>query len=230
MKIAWLFLCGQMPRMKVAWLFLCAALVLGNAMTGEAEEAKRHRALIKDIGVIINEILADPPEGEVGDANRDGVRHTYGDEFVELYNAGSRPANLRGWRIADATDARHLFPDTVDVILLPGQFMTVFGGGEPAGFEGGVWVASSGRLSLNNSEDQIALISAAGDTVDAHSYGSEAGRNESLIRVPDGTGSWTRPSEEGWDWPFSPQEANRGDSGTAEVSWGRLKGQYRLHG
>src|SRR5207253_643028 len=36
--------------------------------------------------VIINEVLADPPDGIAGDANHDGVRDGTDDEFVELVN------------------------------------------------------------------------------------------------------------------------------------------------
>ena len=35
--------------------------------------------------LFISEVLADPPEGSEGDANRDGQRHRYEDEFIELY-------------------------------------------------------------------------------------------------------------------------------------------------
>jgi len=241
--------------MKIAWLFLCLVAVVGRDMASRAEESEilgsspavstisvreapsgpsGGRAIhdgraIKD-GVAINEILADPPDGEDGDANQDGERSTYGDEFVEIFNAGPDTANLRGWRIADAVDVRHAFPESIDVILPPGQFLTIFGGGVPAGFDGAVWVASSGRLSLNNTDDRVALVSASGDTVDVHTYGAEAGHNESLIRVPDGSGEWTRPSLQEWDWRFSPQEPNRGETGIRDASWGQVKRQYHVHG
>lgn len=216
--------------MKVAWFFLCGILVVGTGLESAAEESHLERAPFHTGGVAINEILADPPDGEAGDANRDGVRHTYADEFVELYNAGRDTIDLRSWQIADGISIRHTFPDSLDALLLPGEFVTVFGGGEPTGFGSGVWVASSGRLALNNSGDRVVLLSAHGDTVDVREYGAEAGRNESLIRVPDGLGEWTRPSQEGWDWFFSPHEANRGQTSTTRQSWGEIKRQYRAHG
>ena len=216
--------------MKVAWLFLFSLAVLGLTMAGRAEEPAYAVLYSGDSDVVINEILADPPEGDAGDANGDGIRQTYGDEFVEIFNAGPDTVDLRGWQIADATGVRHVFPDTVDVYLLPEHFVTVFGGGEPTGFLSGVWVASSGRLSLNNGDDRVALVSAWGDTLDVHSYGSEAGHNESIIRVPDGTGEWTTPSEQEWEWLFSPHEPNRGDTPAEGATWGRLKRQYRFHG
>ncbi|MCK4547060.1 MAG: lamin tail domain-containing protein [Candidatus Eisenbacteria sp.] len=216
--------------MKIAWLFLCTVAVVSVDIASRAEEWGTISARRDGAGITINEILADPPEGESGDANRDGERETYGDEFVEIYNAGPDTVNLRGWQIADATGVRHVFPDSVNVVLLPEGFVTVFGGGVPSGFGENVWVASSGRLALNNGGDQVTLVAVSGDTVDVVSYGSEGGHNESLILVPDGVGEWTRPSVEEWDWPFSPQEPNRGDTGAGGATWGRVKHQYRSHG
>jgi len=216
--------------MKVAWLFLFSVVVLGQTRASEARHFGDALYDSEDPGIVLNEILADPPDGDAGDANQDGVRHTYADEFVEIYNTGPDTVDLGGWQLVDAQSVRHVFPDTVDVLLLPGEFVTVFGGGEPSGFAGGVWVASSGRLSLNNGEDRVSLVTAWGDTVDVHEYGSEAGNDESMIRVPDGTGAWTRPSEQGWDTPFSPQGPNCGDTAAGDATWGQVKRQYRLHG
>jgi hypothetical protein len=216
--------------MKIAWLFLCLVVLTGAQMAGRAGESGAGWSGSSDYDVAINEILADPPDGEDGDANGDGERNTYGDEFVEIYNAGSDTVNLRGWRLTDAAEVRHEFPDSIDVLLGPGQFATVFGGGVPVGFDGPVWVASTGRLSLNNGDDRVSLVSSLGDTVDAHSWGSEGGHNESLIRVPDGTGGWTRPSEQDWDWRFSPQAPNRGETATVGATWGRIKRRYGADG
>jgi hypothetical protein len=216
--------------MKIAWPFLCVVVMLGTDVESRAEGHSYPDGYRSTAGIVINEILADPPEGEIGDANRDGERQTYGDEFVEIYNASPDTANLAGWQIVDATDIRHTFPDSVSILLPPDRFITIFGGGLPSGFAEGVWVASSGRLALNNSGDRVALVSAGGDTVDVHGYGSEGGHDESLIRVPDGTGGWTRPSVEEWDWLFSPQEPNCGETATDDATWGRVKSQYRIHG
>ena len=51
--------------------------------------------------VVIDEVLADPPSGNIGDANRDGARKTYEDEFIELYNTGPDIVSLAGWRLGD---------------------------------------------------------------------------------------------------------------------------------
>ena len=60
--------------------------------------------------VVISEVLADPPTGATGDANQDGQRETYGDEFIELYNAGSASVDISGWQLGDSTSNGQLLP------------------------------------------------------------------------------------------------------------------------
>ena len=70
--------------------------------------------------IVISEILADPPSSPFGDANQDGRLNTYEDEFIELYNSGSVPIFLAGWRLSDddvKTDAGFHFPP--DALLPP---------------------------------------------------------------------------------------------------------------
>ena len=60
--------------------------------------------------LFVSEVLADPPEGQAGDANRDGQYDPHKDEFIELYNAGPIPISLAGWRLGDAGSLRRLLP------------------------------------------------------------------------------------------------------------------------
>ena len=83
--------------------------------------------------VVINEVLADPPDGLSGDANHDGVRNSNDDEFIELVNTEGAAANLSGWTIRTRASSgtnettRHTFaPNT---LLLGGESMVIFGGG-----------------------------------------------------------------------------------------------------
>ena len=78
----------------------------------------------------MNEILADPPPAEAGDANGDGVRSTSDDEFAEIINRSSQAVDLSGWSLHDFTGLRHLFAE--GLVLAPGEFFVVFGGGAPA--------------------------------------------------------------------------------------------------
>lgn len=176
------------------------------------------------VEVALNEILADPPPDPDGDANGDGVRSSGDDEFVEIMNLGPVPVDLSGWSLADSTSVRHVFPS--GVVLAPGAFYVVFGGGDPAGIPSQVDVASTGTLSLNNTADGVRLLDGTGAAVDAHSYGTEANADQSVLRIPDGDGPWTRPHDAGMAWAYSPGRANASPAAVEAVSWARIKALY----
>ena len=118
-------------------------------------------------GVRIDEVLADPAPGIEGDANGDGTRHTYEDEFVEILNLG--PVDLSGWRLGDDdTSIPSWFKFPAASLLAPGARALVFGGGAPTGFAAAAFV-DDGRLGngLSNGGDVLFLIDAAGDTIDS---------------------------------------------------------------
>ena len=153
--------------------------------------------------IAINEVLADPPEGPAGDANRDGVRDSSDDEFVELVNALSTAVNVSGWtlrtRALEGTTetVRHTFAD--GATLAAGKGVVVFGGGSPTqsdpAFGGSqVATASTGRLSLTNGGLHIILRDSAGNLVAQFTYGGSTGlnadKNQSLTRSPDVTGDF----------------------------------------
>ncbi len=170
--------------------------------------------------VSINEVLADPG----GDANGDGTLHTYEDEFVEIYNSGLTSVDLSGWILSDddGLGAEFIFPG--GTTIGSGEYITLFGGGVPTGLPGQVFV-DDGRIGngLSNTGDTINLIR-AGELIDEFTYGSEGNHDESMIRVPDGIGTWTRPSVEGRGWSFSPQVTNGGGTTrTQPASWGAVK-------
>jgi hypothetical protein len=161
-------------------------------------------------GLVINEILADPPSGPGGDANADGVRDPSEDEFVEIINAGRAPVCTTGWTLGDASNPqRHVFP--LGASLLPGDALVVFGGGVPTGRFGGArvqWAAFGGRLDLTNSGDVLTLRDAAGSVVKQISWGGCAdqpcardhrfgklGLASSLVRHPEMVGRWTVHNE-----------------------------------
>jgi hypothetical protein len=162
------------------------------------------------------EVLADPPAGLAGDANRDGKRHARAEEFVEILNTGRAPACLAGWTLEDASgEVKHLFP--LGHALAPGKAVVVFGGGTPTGGFGGAEVqrASSAKgLDLDGAGDVLTLSDAQGAVVKSLSWGDCAGRpctgdrwrgslqlNGSLARQPDG--AW-RPHRDIAGTDFSP--------------------------
>lgn len=123
-------------------------------------------------GLVINEILADPP----GDTNGDGLRSPVDDEFVEFVNAGKTPLCLTGWTLSDAQQRRHLFP--VGPTLAPGRALILFGGGIPTGDFAGAevqWASSATGLSLSNNGDVLTLRDADDRVVRQVSWGDCAG-------------------------------------------------------
>ena len=168
--------------------------------------------------VLINEVLADPPDGLAGDANHDGVRSSSEDEFIELVNAGSA-VNLSGWTIrtralnSASETIRHRFAS--DTLLLANEVIVIFGGGN---FDPGnpmfgcarVIQTSTAGLSLTNSGLTILLRDGVGNLVTEFTYGGATGlagdNNQSLTRSPDITGTFVQHSSATGanGLPFSP--------------------------
>ena len=142
-------------------------------------------------GWIINEFLADPATDLTGDANGDGVRDSFDDEFVEIVNNTGAAVDITGWTLSDNSQVRHVFP--ADTVVENGLAVVVFGGGAPTGTFGDaiVQTASSGQVGLNNGGDTITLASTTrgGTTQIEVSYGGEAGNNQSRTLDPDITGT-----------------------------------------
>ncbi len=170
---------------------------LGFVLSGTGEGA-----------VVLNEILADPAPGVLGDANRDGVRDALEDEFVELVNTGSDPFFLSGWSLWDLTGVRHLFSDSE--VVPPYGFFVVFGGGNPSGFEAFA-LSSTGSLGLNNSGDTLFFRDPDGFLFESLVYGQEGGKDVSLTRLPDGAGSFVKHSVVS-DRLFSPGTTVHGEN------------------
>jgi len=97
--------------------------------------------------VIINEIYADLKAGQNGDANRDGITDN-GDKFVEIVNMNNEDVDISGWRIFDGFVERYVFPKNTKIES--GKFIVVFGGGNPIGIPGKVFVASPNGLGMDN--------------------------------------------------------------------------------
>ena len=156
--------------------------------------------------IVINEFLADPPDGASGDANRDGVRNTSDDEFVELVNTTTHDIDMSGYQILTrgtgaADTVRHTFVQGASAAILPAcTAIVIFGGGNPSAdnsaFGGAQLVkASTGSLTLINSAGVITLHDQAGAIVSFVTYGGATGldgnANQSLTRSPDITGAFT---------------------------------------
>ena len=156
-------------------------------------------------GLIITEVLADPPKGQKGDTNGDGVRDPQADEFIELVNTGTTPVCLAGWSLGDASNPeRHVFP--LGPPLAPGAAIVVFGGGIPTGQFGGADIQRAtfgGQLNLDNEGDVITLRDATGNIATQLSWGNcdnvrcaqdhldqDLDIGQSIARRPDELASW----------------------------------------
>ncbi len=171
-------------------------------------------------GLVLNEVLADPPAGPEGDANGDGVRHMYEDELVEIMSLEERKQiDISYWCITDDDPSLSTFRFPAGTVLDPGQFATVFGGGDPQGIDGLVF-ASSGRISngLANGGDRVMLTTQDFEVVSSLRWPKNpvyGDRDRSMIRVPDGVGDWRLPL--GGEPIYSPNEENVDLLDVAEV-------------
>ncbi|HZI17144.1 MAG TPA: lamin tail domain-containing protein [Pyrinomonadaceae bacterium] len=187
-----------------------------SAEAGAARAVARLRVVARTL--VINEFMADPPDGLAGDANRDGVRDGSADEFVELANGTEEALNLSGWtlrtRPLSGTNetVRHLFAHGTQ--LHGGDAIVIFGGGDfspdhPAFGGAHVTHASSGGLSLSNGGLTILVRDAAGNIVTQFSYGAGDGFggdsvNQSVTRSPDVAGEFARHTAANPARRFSP--------------------------
>ena len=143
--------------------------------------------------VLIVEILADPPPGDAGDANDDGVRNTYEDEFVELL--GLENVDIGGWSLSDDdTDEDQRFHFPTGTRISAGGRVVLFGGGSFA--TGASIFSDDGRIGngLTNGGDVVILRNAAGDTIDMVN-GNGWTANRASSRTPESclTGCDWRP-------------------------------------
>ncbi|HEX8189903.1 MAG TPA: lamin tail domain-containing protein, partial [Pyrinomonadaceae bacterium] len=169
--------------------------------------------------LVINEVLADPPDGIAGDANHDGVRVGPEEEFVELVNGSTDALDLSGWTVrtrplnGSTESVRHTFAQ--GSLLPPGEALALFGGGTPDPddpFFGGALVsqAGTGSLSLSNAGLTLVVRDAAGNLVTRFSYGAAGDGfggdavNESVTRSPDVEGAYTRHTSADGARRFSP--------------------------
>ncbi len=133
------------------------------------------------LSIVINEVLADPPSGDAGDANMDGTRDPFEDEFVELANVGDSPVDIGGWMLGDDEGIGFVFPDGYTVE--PRGIIVVFGGGDVSNVPGYdadpmmtyVFQADSSiGGKLQNGGDVIMLLSDDGSYDTWFAYGSTA--------------------------------------------------------
>ncbi|MDT4968945.1 MAG: uncharacterized protein QOJ64_3682, partial [Acidobacteriota bacterium] len=156
--------------------------------------------------IVINEVLADPPDGIAGDANGDGVRDSSDDEFVEIVN-NAGDIDISGYQLLTRSTSgtsdvvRFTFPS--GTLVPAGSAIVVFGGGNPnpanPAFGGAQIFKTTGGLSLTNSGGVVTLRDASQGIVNIFSYGGSTAlngdNNQSLTRSPDITGAFVQHTQ-----------------------------------
>ena len=158
-----------------------------------------------DYPLFISEVLTDPPSGLAGDANRDGQRDGYEDDFIELYNAGSNPISLAGWRLGDSTAPKNSFQFPADAVIEPGSYIVLFGGGNPSGFTVPVYT-DDGKIGngLTSKGEDVRLIDNNGHEIDVVSH-DDWPKDQSIIRTPPDGGPFVpHKTASPTQAPFSP--------------------------
>jgi len=180
--------------------------------------------------VVLNELMADPAR-DWSPSDGNGTYGSVEDEWIEIYNAGTMPGDVSGWRLRDAVSDsswRYQF----EGLLLPGEFRVVYGN-ESYAWEEANGYAKNG-LSMNNSGDTMTLVAADLVTiVDQISYSTlHVLDDRSYGRLPDGGLLWdvfdqlnplTPPAT---NLPPTPGLPNVG-SPVESDSWARIKALYR---
>lgn len=213
---------GVVPRARHS-----AAQMMDSAVSflfGPSELPCTPSRAVQGNGLVITEMLADPPKGAAGDANGDGVRDPADDEFVEIVNEADTPVCLTGWALGDVKNPeRHVFP--IAPALPPGGIVVVFGGGVPTGDFGGAATLTAqfgGRLSLTNDGDVLTLRDTRDKPVARVSWGDCAGAAcaedhipgslgvaASMVREPGTADAWAAHAGEGGR-PYSPGRRSDG--------------------
>ncbi len=123
--------------------------------------------------LVLNEFMANVPQGPEGDANQDGERHFHDDEFVELVNRSDKTIDLTDVDILNDDALRFTFPE---LCLKPLHAVVVFGGIEdraspPAG-EGFKSLVSDTWFRYAQGGGRVVIHDARGETIADHTYES----------------------------------------------------------
>lgn len=155
--------------------------------------------------LVINEVLANPPAGDAGDANGDGTRDPYQDEFVEIVNVSDGPVELGGAQLFVDESLRHTFEP---LCILSGAAVVIFGGGMIGPTVVGPALISDRRLGLPNDAGKIEFI--AGGVHETVSYSRSPAA--SMVRSPELIGTTWVSHVDAHATPYSPGTCGDGSA------------------
>jgi hypothetical protein len=145
--------------------------------------------------LVINEILVAVPTGPTGDANGDGRRDAFEDEFVEVVNRTDRRLDLSGVALTKDGDVKMTIGE---ICLEGGAGLVVFGGGETSTLERSEnntkFRVSETRFGFPNSGGTFAMLRADGAELGSVTWSEPP--SESLTLAPQLDGSTHYPHSE----------------------------------
>ena len=162
------------------------------------EEGVKNRAYPGDPepNIIISKVYPNPATGLEGDANGDGARDTYADEFVEIVNRGESPVDISGYLIGDDdVSAERMFRFPVKTVLASGATAVLFGGGV-ADYDRRHFV-DDGRIGdgLSNSGDVVRFLMPDGLVVVSEAQFGKSKQGVAFVR--DDRGKYLYENESG---------------------------------
>lgn len=149
----------------------------GRAETLEAAEALARAGQSGLWGVIAEPVTTDPPRTSTGSVVISAVRfdaagndlENANDEWVQITNTGTDPADLSNWELTDE-GPNHAFTFPRGFSLDPGADVRVFSGcGDPTPTR--LYFCVSGSAVWNNDGDTASLYDASGSLVDRRTDG-----------------------------------------------------------
>lgn len=152
--------------------------------------------------LVIHEALMSVPPGLEGDANADGVRDAYDDEFIEVLNITDDTLNLKGVRVGVGTRAKWTFKD---ICLKPAQAVVLFGGPKgtpPYSRDEVLYLTTPTRLSMSNQRGTLWLRDAQNTLLFRVDYDDPKAVSYTLW--PQFTGDRFVPHTSVHETPFSP--------------------------
>lgn len=136
----------------------------------------------------LEEVLANVPPDPNGDADGNGTRNAYDDEFIKVSTSSNHPVSLKQVEIRVNNKRAYLFPPS---LCLPANgWATLFSKTTINDKSPPNRISVNKRLSLNNSKGTIEIVRNGTDVLDRIEYGPNT--KGSWVRIPIHSGPFLR--------------------------------------
>lgn len=175
---------GHGDKCEMNALFTAWRAEVGTAEESGYRDEERFSFSFTARMVVLNEIFPRPSDVATAPKNR---------EYIELYNNGSTPVDVLGWKITEMTEEG---AETNHSIVASGAMDL-----QMQSFEGGTIIPAGGFLTLffggsssylDDSGDTVKFYDSSNVLLDSHIYPSTA-VGKAHARFPDGIGFWVDP-------------------------------------